>query len=175
MKDFTKIFTAASGEVFQALEINLNAKAGRAALTLEEYIQSLRARGISEDEIYGRLQEDLQNDGRIFGEFFRALGIDIPGRMSELSKEASNAAFGFGKKDKVTWIAVSVITAGGHACPDCAPRHQEVDTYQNWVIRGLPGTGWSVCRTNCKCRLLSPDDIKGFESLKNPILVNKED
>lgn len=160
--------------IIGSLEINLRAKAQRTAITLEEYIAVLRNSGVADSEIRKGLQDDLNSGGRIFGEFFNALGVDITGRMGEVKRQASNLRFGFKQNEEIVWIAVSLMKEDGKACPDCTPRHKEVDTYQNWILRGLPKTGWSVCRTNCKCVLMKVGDVEGEETLNNPVLVGKE-
>lgn len=160
-------------DVIGALQINIRAKAVKTALTLQEYVDALRARGVADSVIRQNLDDDLTNGGRIFGEFFRGISMDVTGRMGELTRGVSGIKFGFQPDDNLTWVAVS-ITDGDKACPDCTPRHGEVDTYQNWVLRGLPKTGWSVCRTHCKCVLLRESDVIGEESLKNPVTITKE-
>lgn len=160
-------------DVIGALQINIRAKAAKTALTLSEYVESLRARGIADSVIRSNLDDDLTNGGRIFGEFFRGISMDITGRMGEITRGASSIRMGFQPNDNLTWVAIS-MTEGDKACPDCTPRHGEVDTYQNWMLRGLPKTGWSVCRTHCKCVLMRENDVTGEESLKEPINIKKE-
>ena len=50
-------------------------------------------------------------------------------------------------------------------CDDCIERSGEVDTFANWEARGLPGTGWSVCRGACYC-VLVPEDVESSNTLK---------
>lgn len=46
------------------------------------------------------------------------------------------------------WVAVS-----SNICPDCLDLHGEVRTYGEWQSVGLPGSGHTVCQSNCKCLL----------------------
>jgi len=154
----------------EAITVNIRTKAEKTALTLEEYIQSLRSAGMADKEIKKLLLTDLDEGGRIFGEFYRGLGMDITGKLGEVSNAASYEMFGFKPEDKLTWVSVS-IEQGDKACPDCEPRHGESDTYGNWILRGLPKSGFSVCRTYCKCKLIRSTDIVGEEGLKNPIKI----
>lgn len=154
------------------LAIQLKAKAEKTAITLDEYIASLRAAGMLDSEIRSNLLTDLNTGGRIFGEFLRGMGIDVSGRLGELTRSATFAGFGFKPDEEVVWVTVSLTKEGGNACPDCIPRHQEVDTFQDWIFRGLPKSGWSVCRTNCKCILMQTSHVQG-ENLINPIFVGK--
>lgn len=158
--------------VLGALSINIKAKAAKTAITLQEYVEALRASGVADSVIRKNLDDDLTSGGRIFGEFFRGISLDVTGRIGEMTRGTANIKFGFKSEDKLAWVAVS-MTEGDKACPDCEPRHKEVDTYQNWVLRGLPKTGWSVCRTNCKCILLKVDDVANEQSLNNPLKIGK--
>ncbi|OQA56541.1 MAG: hypothetical protein BWY42_00960 [Candidatus Omnitrophica bacterium ADurb.Bin277] len=160
-------------DVIGTLTINIRAKAAKTALTLKEYVDTLRASGIADSVIRQNLDDDLTNGGRIFGEFFRGISMDVTGRIGELTRGSAAIRDGVQPDDNMTWVAVS-MTEGDKACPDCTPRHGEVDTYQNWVLRGLPKTGWSVCRAHCKCILLRESDVNGEESLKEPVRITKE-
>lgn len=160
-------------DVIGALQVNIRAKAAKTAITLSEYVEALRARGVADSVIRQGLDDDLTNGGRIFGEFFRGISMDVTGRIGELTRGAATIRAGVQPDDNMTWVAIS-MTEGDKACPDCTPRHGEVDTYQNWMLRGLPKTGWSVCRTHCKCVLMRADDVTGEESLKEPIKITKE-
>lgn len=161
-----------AGSILGALSINIKAKAAKTAITLQEYVQTLRASGVADDVIRKSLDDDLTNGGRIFGEFFRGISMDVSGRVGELTRKTSMLRFGFAPDEKLSWVAVS-MTEGDKACPDCEPRHKEVDTFQNWTLRGLPKTGWSVCRSNCKCILLRVDDVANEQSLNNPLKIGK--
>ena len=153
-----------ANNVFQALQVNLQAKATRTALTLTEFIESQKAAGVADDVLERVLLEDLTTGGRIFGEFNRGLGLDISGRLSQLSNEATQVELGVEDDTEMTWIAALVNT-----CPDCLPRHGQTDTLANWELAGKPGTGWSVCRTNCQCQLLPASDVKNRPELKEPL------
>lgn len=40
-------------------------------------------------------------------------------------------------------------------CDDCSPRHDSGGlTLEQWTREGLPGTGWSQCKGNCRCQLI---------------------
>lgn len=153
-----------TGKVLQALSINLRTKAARSALTLSEFIETQLASGVSQESLETILLQDLNEGGRIFGEFFNSIGADIKGRLGEVANVTAKVEFGTDPQKKKVWIAALVNT-----CPDCLPRHGQVDTEENWELRGEPRTGWSICRTNCQCQLLDAEDVEGREELKNPI------
>ena len=47
------------------------------------------------------------------------------------------------------WIAISK-----NLCDDCRSRAGEVDTWDNWEARGMPASGWSICKEYCYCQLM---------------------
>ena len=93
---------------------------------------------------------DLNRGGRIFGTFknqFRTTADFAVGRMSTYGQ-----LYEYGKKGikEYKWYAYNV----DKACPDCQDRHGETSAYQDWEMRGVPRSGFSVCGLNCKCELL---------------------
>ena len=42
-------------------------------------------------------------------------------------------------------------------CSDCKKRAGEVDTWDNWESRGMPSSGWSICKEYCYCQLMPAD------------------
>ncbi len=48
-----------------------------------------------------------------------------------------------------TWQAVG----DGESCDDCLRRHGKRATFAQWSAWGLPGSGFSACRANCRCQL----------------------
>jgi hypothetical protein len=62
--------------------------------------------------------------------------------------------------EKLRWVAVS-----SNLCSDCASRAGEVDTWDGWMSRGMPGSGWSICKEFCYCQLV-PDGMEIDSKLK---------
>jgi len=157
-----------SERIFDSMRISIGAQASRTAITLQEFIEGQRVLGLSKEAIENLLLDDLANGGRIFGEFNRSLGLNIEGSLGQLPNSAAEIRFGRDPKRSKTWIAALVNT-----CPDCLPRHGEVDSLRNWEIRGKPRTGWSVCRKHCQCVLLDTSDVKGRPELDKPLIRTK--
>lgn len=163
-KPFEEQMKAKADDIFQSLQINIQASANRTAVTLREFIESQKAAGVSDQMLERVLLEDLNTGGRIFGEFNRGLGLNIQGRLGQLSNEATKVEWGVDSETEMTWIAALVNT-----CPDCLSRHGDSDTLANWELRGEPRSGWSVCRMNCQCQLIESSDAKGRPELKEPL------
>lgn len=43
---------------------------------------------------------------------------------------------------------------GTGPCPDCESRAGRIETEAYWGSIGWPGSGWSVCRNDCRCELI---------------------
>lgn len=144
------------------MNIFLKAKAKRTATTLEEYIQVRLAQGASKQAIEDALLKDLEEGGRIFGEFRNAIRATSNGVMNRFR---DNAIFSeIGTDTKYRWVAILVNT-----CPDCLERHNQIKSWPEWEAEGLPRTGQTVCKENCKCVLLPAENTE-----TEPIRRNKK-
>ncbi len=140
------------------LEIILAAKIGRTALTLEEYIQMRLSQGATLEIIRADLLTDLEEGGRIFGEFKNALQPTFAGSVNRFRDVGVLSETGI--SETYRWVAVLVNT-----CPDCIDRHNQVKKWVDWEEEGLPRSGATVCGQNCKCILVSAEAT----ALKEPI------
>ena len=61
---------------------------------------------------------------------------------------------------KLKWIAISK-----NICPDCKERAGQVDTWEGWEARGMPGSGFSVCKEYCYCQLV-PESLNVDNKIK---------
>lgn len=142
-------------EIVAILAIHLEAKSAKTSITLEDFIRTLQARGVKNTEIKAMLFNDIKEGGRIFGEFFTGLQADVRGAMNQLAHNSKFARMGLEGKDLMVWEVDSE-----KPCPDCLRRSGQTDTFENWQVRGLPGSGWSVCRENCLCNLIKAEKIQ---------------
>ena len=147
----------ADGELFDELEdrelntlqIFLTAKAGKTAITIEEFIETRLAQGASPESIRELLIADLNEGGRIFGEFRSAIKSTLRGSLNRIRDSALYSEYGVDRQYR--WIAVLVNT-----CPDCMENHGNVMSWDEWEASrfGLPRSGGTVCRENCRCVLV---------------------
>lgn len=131
----------------ETLEILLAAKADRASISLNEYIDSRVAQGASLQTIEQDLIDDLLNNGRIFSEFRNAVRATVIGSVNRVRD--SQIFIEEGVEAEYSWIAILVNT-----CPDCLELHGQSKTYAEWEDFGLPRTGITVCKENCRCMLI---------------------
>lgn len=131
----------------QTMQIFLTAKAANTAVTIDAYIKTRLAQGSDPAVVEADLLDDLNNGGRIFGEFRNAIASTVKGVAN---RTRDNAIFAdLGTETPYRWIAVLVNT-----CDDCLERHNQVQTWDEWAAEGLPRTGATVCKENCQCLLL---------------------
>jgi len=115
---------------------------------LGQEIERLTRSGISEQSIIGVLDTDFRSKGRIFGEFSKSVKRGIVGGINQAFRRSGEMG------RKLRWITVSK-----NICPDCESRAGELDTWEGWESRGMPASGWSVCKEYCYCQLM-PEDIE---------------
>lgn len=136
-----------------SLDILLWAKVNRSAISLEEYIKLRAIQGASLEIIREDLLTDLNEGGRIFGEFRRALKPTFTGSVNRFRDVGMKAETGI----SATWRWVAVLV---NTCPDCLERHGQVKKWAEWEEEGLPRSGATVCKENCKCMLLSAEVVE---------------
>lgn len=118
------------------------------AQRLGQEVQRLRRSGTDEQSIIGVLEQDFTSNGRIFGELRNAIKRGVIGGINQVFRREGDMGKG------LRWVAVSK-----NICPDCKSRAGEVDTIENWQARGMPASGWSVCKEYCYCQLI-PESIE---------------
>jgi len=121
---------------------------------LNQEIARLRRAGVNEQSIIGVLSTDLSSQGRIFGEFRNSIKRGIIGGINQAFRRAGNMG------QKLRWVAVSK-----NICPDCKERAGQVDSWEGWEARGMPSSGWSLCKEYCYCQLI-PEDIETDDIIK---------
>lgn len=115
---------------------------------LGQEIEQLRRAGASEQSIIRILSTDLDRHGRIFGELRNSIKRGVVGGINQAFRRGGDLG------EKLRWVTVSK-----NICPDCESRAGDVDTWAGWEGRGMPGTGWSVCKEYCYCQLI-PENIE---------------
>ena len=110
---------------------------------LGQEIDRLTRNGLDEQSIIRVLEQDLATNGRIFGELRNSIKRGVTGGINQAFRRAGEMG------QSLKWIAISK-----NLCDDCRSRAGEVDTWDNWEARGMPSSGWSVCKEYCYCQLM---------------------
>ncbi len=114
---------------------------------LRQEISRLRRSGVDEQSIIRVLSQDFSTNGRIFGELRNSIKRGVVGGINQAFRRAGEMG------ESLRWIAVSK-----NICDDCKSRAGQIDTWKGWEARGMPGSGWSICKEFCYCQLM-PEDI----------------
>lgn len=143
----------------EALEIALVAGVSRTTVNLQEFIQLRLSQGAAPEAIRNTLLRDLETGGRIFGEFRSSIRSTAKGSVNRIRDTFQYSEHGVDRKFR--WSAVLVST-----CDDCIDNHGKVMTWDQWEASGfgLPRSGGTICRHNCKCVLL-PAEATELEPL----------
>lgn len=150
----------------EVLSITLATSASRTALTIDEYIKVRQLEGASLDAIERDLLTDLNDRGRIFGEFRNSVKASVFGSINRLRDDAMFSKLGI-NETLYRWVAILVNT-----CPDCMDRHGISAEFNVWEADGLPRTGHTVCKQHCKCALI-PTNTTDLEKLP-PVMRGKK-
>lgn len=140
-------------EGLELLEIVIAGRVATSAsitvLRLDELINTMIKSGMSKDSIKSVLLADLNEGGRIFGEFRNAIKNTTSQAVTNASFEAEKFVYNEKGIESFRWVS-----AGNNVCPDCAERAGRVQQYNYWELAGLPRSGFSVCGANCNCRIV---------------------
>ena len=136
----------------EVMSIYLQSVSDSTSVSLEGFIRSRLAQGVSIDNIKQALLNDLNTGGPFFGNFLRSIKATAYGSMTRLRNVPVFAENGIDVKYR--WVSVLVNT-----CPDCMERHGEIKTWDDWESEGLPQTGATICEQRwgigtCRCMLL---------------------
>lgn len=149
----------------QIFSKNLIASTDIFKVKVKGLIDNLKSRDLSDEDIVAVLLDDFDNNGEIFGGLKRGLTRSAEELLVNVENETKSFAWqeeGFDERE--TWIAVLVNT-----CQDCFPRHGVTLPHSIWVQRGLPGSGFSVCKQNDQCQLVPVSIALSKKELQEPI------
>jgi len=119
-----------------------------AVAELELLIKNMLASGASKDAIRLYLLQDLQSGGRIFGTLSSAIVNNTTMGITGASQIAQWLTYEEVGVQEYIWVTVSK-----NPCFQCKGRAGRIETKEYWTAAGLPRSGFSICRGNCKCHL----------------------
>lgn len=137
--------------------------AEQATITIEDLVSRMSQSGMSQKAIFDQLISDLDNNGPLFGAFKNKVKSTVRDGIEINFNQSADQIFENAGVQEYRWVAGS----NGKPCPDCALRHGEVGTMQYFEAIGKPCSGFSVCGSACKCKLIPVDYTK--EDVTKPI------
>lgn len=142
----------------------ISSAAAQTTLTLQEAIVNMKASGMAESAIRQSLLSDLNIGGPLFGGFKSKLRNTVKDGIEFSSNGSANGKFVSAGVERFQWISVG----DGKVCPDCEEKHGETGKMEYFELIGLPGSGFSLCGSHCRCKLV-PASYKG-ENLDRPLV-----
>ena len=147
----------------------LDQVATETTMTLQGLVSNMKTNGMSDKDIKSVLMNDLTGGGRIFGGYRNQVKNTVKSGIGASANNASMKSFEAAGVKEYRWVAVG----DKNVCADCLTRNGDVADMEFWKAVGLPQSGFSICRYNCRCQLV-PSDYKG-EDIKEPILKRDPD
>jgi hypothetical protein len=115
---------------------------------LELLIQTMTTAGASADAIREYLLYDLENGGRIFGAITGGITSGTSTGITSASQIAQMLTYEEAGVQEYKWVTVSK-----NPCFQCKERAGRVEEMAVWELIGLPRSGFSICRGNCRCHI----------------------
>jgi hypothetical protein len=152
-------------EMWIALSSSIGIIAGTQALTLTGLVQRMSTSGMSKEVIKETLLRDLREGGQIFGDFRKQFKSNMKWGIEEIARREFEQ--GLDKVDGMwEWLGIS----DKKICDDCEARNKKSpQKWIEWESEGLPGTGITICGSNCRCRMVI---VESIEKPKGGIVVN---
>lgn len=117
-------------------------------LSLEQYVKNRLAKGDTNEQIRKDLLDDLDKGGPIFGNFKESLQPTFPNSKRRFGDPKTNSNGEWLYK----WSALNLPKRP--SCPDCLERNGQSKTMDEWEKLGLPRTGKTRCKKDCKCVII---------------------
>ena len=115
--------------------------------TITAHIQKMMKNGMTNDAIETVIKLDLKEGGRLFGLLRNQIKASIVEGINQSARLGQYGEYDLG--EQFTWVTV----AGHRICADCSKRAGDTGTFEYHADKGLPGSGWSICREFCYCVL----------------------
>lgn len=112
-------------------------------------IRAQRLLGMSDEEIFRRLSQDLDAQSDLFSTFKGSIGRSNDSLVNTVSQVESNETI---RETAETFIWELDPTAEHH-CETCLEYGGQEKTFDEWEELGLPGYGATECGRYCRCTL----------------------
>jgi len=119
--------------------------------------------GMDIKQIKSVIAKQVQESTGSLGELKKNLRNIVISGVNRAANEGMYEEYKDAGASRWMWVTVS-----GKPCPDCAERHGQVETWEDWEILGMPQSGFSICQDHCKCKLV-PENYQG-KGLDKPII-----
>ena len=100
------------------------------------------------------IKGELKKGGRLFNMLRNSIKSAIIEGVNQSSRLGQYEQYQLDQTE-FTWVTVS----GHRICEDCESRSGDTGTFEYHASKGLPGSGWSLCKQYCYCVLDPSGDI----------------
>lgn len=151
MADVSEKSTTVFGIWFETLEARLK----QFWFEIGKEIETLRALGFSDEDIFNELSQQLRNRQGIFT---RLKGIVESAADKNISVVTQIRANEEQRKSSRLWVWVLDPTVKNH-CEDCLRNSkEEPHPFEWWEKLGLPAYGTTACKQYCHCTIMPKKD-----------------
>ena len=126
-------------------------------LEVQQQLNTMIANGMADDAAEMAIKVDLKKGGRLFGMLNNSIKAAIVEGINQSSRLGQYQQYEL-DREEFTWVTVS----GHRICDDCNSRAGDTGTFEYHAStpgKGLPGSGWSICKQYCYCVLDPTGDI----------------
>lgn len=124
---------------------------------ISQLITQMRNAGMNDAQIGQALKDQLSEGGRLYGSLQSALKRTNSGMIGNSSGKGQEYVRGrkWSESTQVQWVINSQ-----QSCKSCLARYGLIKSYGEWIKRGLPRSGFSICGVYCKCDLVEVGQTK---------------
>ncbi len=142
--------------------------ASETTAAFSRWVEGLRRAGMTDENILAALNADTSELATVLGPWYRGIadmGRNFAKIVDETAQQAIEEAVPVDETNRGSyWITMhDGKVCGQHdTSPErsCARRHGLLKPFAEWVALGLPGSGVTYCRGNCRCMLVTESYLK---------------
>lgn len=158
------------------LRIAANAVGQRLVIDLETRIQQMASAGMSIDQAEAALAKGMSDPANLspmvltaINGFAAAIAAGVQRTASTTLTEVLAATPGQPNVNDKKWAWITV--RDNRVCPDCEPRHNQIETLAHWQEIGMPKSGFSVCADRCRCMLMPAEYADEEIDTSKPVIL----
>lgn len=128
----------------------------------------MKARGMGDKVIRDYLISEKDEVRPVFHQFLNKVKKVVDDALDRAGNMVYNEGMRkkFGEDETLfEWISVG----DNRVCPDCLSRHKQVKTLKEWFNVGIPGGGFTLCLSSCRCIILPTEYVDDELDLSKPV------
>lgn len=153
----SEVIQSLSPELDQDLRVRIDINSTDIIQEISKLISEMRRNGMDDAQIGRALKEQLSEGGRLYGLLHSRVKSTNTGMIGSASGRGQEYVRGrkWSMTTQVQWVINSQ-----QSCKSCLARYGLIKPYGEWIKRGLPRSGFSICFIYCKCDLVEVGQTK---------------